>query len=41
MLRNASPGNNLIIGITEDIPEGLWQRNCLKIMDAIDDYYNY
>ena len=41
MLRHASPGNNFIIGITEDIPEGLWQRNCLKIMDAIDDYHNY
>ena len=40
MLRQAAPGNNFIIGITEDIPEGLWQRNCLKIMDAVDGYYS-
>jgi len=39
MLKQAAPGKNFIIGITEDIPEDVWQSNCLNIMNAIDDYY--
>jgi hypothetical protein len=36
LIREANPGNGLIIGITEDVPEERWQQNYFRIMDAID-----
>ncbi len=35
--REASPGNRLLIGITEDIPEDRWQANMLAISRVIDE----
>ena len=37
LIEEASPGNGFIIGITEDVPEELWQKNFVAIMDGIDD----
>ncbi|HUT33758.1 MAG TPA: hypothetical protein VNE39_09775 [Planctomycetota bacterium] len=37
VLREAAPGNRLIIGITEDIPDGRWQANMLAISRVIDE----
>lgn len=36
LIEEASPGNGFIIGITEDVPEELWQKNYVAIMDGID-----
>lgn len=36
LLREASPGDRFIIGITEDVPEERWRENFAAIMDAID-----
>jgi len=36
MIRQAAPGNRLIIGITEDIPQDRWQQNMLAISRVID-----
>jgi len=36
IIRQAAPGNRLIIGITEDIPEDRWQANMLAIARVID-----
>ena len=36
MIREAAPGNRLIIGITEDIPADRWQANMLAIARVID-----
>ena len=37
MIREAAPGNRLIIGITEDIPQDRWQQNMLAISRVIDE----
>lgn len=37
LIEEAAPGNGLIIGITEDVPEERWQKNFTTIMDAIDN----
>ena len=37
LIRQASPGNRFIIGITEDIPEDRWQANMLSISRVIDE----
>ena len=37
MIREAAPGNRLIIGITEDIPHDRWQANMLAISRVIDE----
>ena len=37
LIRDAAPGNRLIIGITEDIPADRWQANMLAISRVIDD----
>jgi len=37
LMEEAAPGNGLIIGITEDVPEERWQKNFTTIMDAIDN----
>ena len=37
MIEEAAPGNNFIIGITEDVPENRWRENFTTIMKAIDD----
>jgi len=37
ILRQAAPGNRLIIGITEDIPEDRWQQNMLAISRVINE----
>ena len=39
MLRQAEPGG-FIIGITENIPDDIWEEHFTAIMDAIDIYYN-
>ncbi len=36
LIREAAPGNALLIGITEDVPEERWRENYKAIMDAID-----
>jgi len=36
MIREASPGNRFIIGITEDVPAHRWRGNFEAIMDGID-----
>ncbi|MBM4035669.1 MAG: hypothetical protein FJ291_28350 [Planctomycetes bacterium] len=36
IIREAAPGNRLLIGITEDIPEDRWQANMLAIARVID-----
>ena len=36
LLREAAPGNRLIIGITEDIPADRWQQNMLAISRVIN-----
>jgi hypothetical protein len=36
-VRDAAPGNRLIIGITEDIPQDRWQGNMLAISRTIDE----
>lgn len=36
ILDEASPCNNFLVGITEDVPEERWQSNFNTIMDAID-----
>ena len=36
LLRQASPGDRFIIGITEDVPAERWRGNFAAIMDAID-----
>ena len=38
MLSDASPGNRLIMGITEDVPAQRLIPNCKAIMQAIEDY---
>jgi len=37
LIREAAPGNRLIIGITEDIPEDRWQANMLAISRVIGE----
>jgi len=37
LLAEAKPGNNFIIGITEDVPEDKWAVNFTQIMNAIGD----
>ena len=37
LIEEAKPGNNFIIGITEDVPEGRWAENYTQIMNAIGD----
>ena len=37
ILRESAPGNRLIIGITEDIPEDRWQQNMLAISRVINE----
>ena len=37
LIRDAAPGNRLIIGITEDIPQDRWQANMLAISRVIDE----
>ena len=37
LIRDAAPGNRLIIGITEDIPQDRWQQNMLAISRVIDE----
>jgi hypothetical protein len=36
LIKEASPGNGFIIGITEDVPEERWQQNYLAIMDGTE-----
>ena len=36
LLREASPGDRFIIGITEDVPEERWAENFTAIVDAIE-----
>ena len=37
IIRDAAPGNRLIVGITEDIPADRWQQNMLAISRVIDE----
>jgi hypothetical protein len=36
LLREASPGDRFIVGITEDVPEERWAENFTAIMAAIE-----
>ena len=37
MIAQAAPGNRFIIGITEDIPQHLWQQNMLAVSRVIEE----
>ena len=39
MLKQAEPGN-FIMGITENVPDDIWQEHFLAILDAMDMYYD-
>jgi hypothetical protein len=36
-VREASPGNRFILGVTEDIPESQWRRSLAAIARSLDD----
>ena len=40
LMRQASPGNGFMIGITEDVPDDRWQKNFMAIMDGIEEFEN-
>lgn len=40
MLCSSINDENLIVGITEDVPEERWQENFIAIMDGIDAYHS-
>ncbi|HOJ22889.1 MAG TPA: hypothetical protein PLY56_15280, partial [Armatimonadota bacterium] len=36
ILRDAAPGDRLLVGITEDVPENRWRENFLAISRVLD-----
>jgi hypothetical protein len=37
LVREASPGNRFILGVTEDIPEDCWRRSLAAIAHGLDE----
>ncbi|PIV54987.1 hypothetical protein COS16_08685, partial [Candidatus Desantisbacteria bacterium CG02_land_8_20_14_3_00_49_13] len=38
IIEQAKPGNRLIVGITEDVPEDRWQESFTVILETLNTY---